>query len=85
MLEQTKTSQTNRNDAVHLKELYGLLSDYLDRRHVHSRGQTYIYPDLIHQLIRSRFPNDIRAYQEVKTFKTGKLVNVSEENQYYVQ
>jgi hypothetical protein len=60
------------------------LSDYLDRRQVRDRGQTYIFPDLIHELIRSRFPNDIRAYQTIKTMKKGKLKDVSKEEKYYV-
>jgi hypothetical protein len=36
-------------------------------------------------MIRSRFPHDIRAYEKVKTFKNGKLTNVSEEDKFYVQ
>jgi hypothetical protein len=48
-------------------------------------GQTYIFPDLINQMVRCRFPNDIRSYNTVKTFKNGKLSNVTEENKYYVQ
>ena len=80
-----KTSQANRNDAEHRKELYTRLSAYLDQRQVRNYRQTYILPDLIHQLIRCRFPNDIRAYHTVKTLKNGKLSDVSEENKYYVQ
>jgi hypothetical protein len=77
--------KTNRNDAEHRKELYSRLSVYLDHRQVRNRGQTYIFPDLFNQLIRCRFPKDIRAYQTVKTFKNRKLNNVIEENKYHVQ
>jgi hypothetical protein len=80
-----ETSKTNRSDGEHRKELYTRLSQYLDRRHVRNRGQTYIFPDLINQMIRCRFPNDIRAFEKVKSFKNGKLTDVSEENKYYVQ
>ena len=75
MLEQTKTSQTNRNDAAHRKELNDLLSDYLDHRHVRSRGQTYIYPDLIYQLIRSLVFQMI--FEHIKRLKLSRPKNSS--------
>ncbi|CAF1303140.1 unnamed protein product [Rotaria sp. Silwood1] len=56
-IDRSKTSETNRNDAEHRKGLYHRLSEYLDHRQVRNRGQTYILPDLIHQLICSRFPS----------------------------
>ncbi|CAF5128778.1 unnamed protein product, partial [Rotaria sp. Silwood1] len=62
-IDRSKTSETNRNDAEHRKGLYHRLSEYLDHRQVRNRGQTYILPDLIHQLICSRFPSGIRDYQ----------------------
>ncbi|CAF1268950.1 unnamed protein product [Rotaria sordida] len=64
-IDRSETSETNRNDAEYRKELYARLSEYLDRRQVGNRDQPYIFPDLFHQLIRYRFPNDIRAYQRV--------------------
>ena len=84
-IEQYHPDKKNSNDAQHRKELYRFVSNYLDRRQVRGTSQTYIYPDLIHRLIRSRFPNDIRAYRTVKTMKGGKLVDVSEEGKYFVQ
>ena len=84
-LDRVETSKSNRNDSEHRKELYTRLSQYLDRRHVRDHGQTYVFPDLINQLIRCRFPSDIHAYSKVKTFKNGKLVDVSEENKHYVK
>ncbi|CAF1448875.1 unnamed protein product [Rotaria sordida] len=64
-------STTNRNDAEHRKELYTRLSQYLDRRQIRNRGQTYIFLDLINQMIRGRFLNDIRGYQTAKLSKMG--------------
>ena len=84
-IEQYHLAKESSNDAQHRKELYRYVSNYLDRRQVRGASQTYIYPDLIHRLIRSRFPNDIRAYQTVKTMKGGKFVDVSEEGKYFVQ
>ncbi|CAF2900057.1 unnamed protein product [Rotaria sp. Silwood2] len=85
VIDRLEASKKNRNDAEHRKELYTRLSQYLDRCQILNRGQTCILPDLINQMIRCRFPNDIRAYQRVKTFKNGKLNNVTEENKYHVQ
>ncbi|CAF2042074.1 unnamed protein product [Rotaria magnacalcarata] len=84
-IDQGPLTRTHSNDIERRKELYCHLSDYLDRRRVRSRGQTYIFPDLMHQLIRCRFPSDIRAYQTVKSAKGRTLVNVLDENKYYVQ
>ncbi|CAF1535271.1 unnamed protein product, partial [Rotaria sordida] len=85
VIDLLEPSKTNRNDAEQRKELYTRLSQHLDRRQIRNRGQTYIFPDLINQTIRCRFPNDIRAYQIVKTFKDGKFNNVTEENKYHAQ
>ncbi|CAF4168192.1 unnamed protein product, partial [Rotaria sordida] len=63
VIDLLEPSKTNRNDAEQRKELYTRLSQHLDRRQIRNRGQTYIFPDLINQTIRCRFPNDIRAYQ----------------------
>ena len=85
LIDGFQTSKTNRSDVEHRKELYSRLSLYLDRRQVRNRGQTYIFPELISEMIRCRFPNDIRSYDTVKTIKNGKLNTVSEENKYYIQ
>jgi len=85
IINRSETSKTNRNHAEHWKELYTRLSEYLDRRQIRNHSQTYIFPDLIYQMIRCRFLNDIRAYQTVKTFKNGKLNDVTEGYKYRVQ
>ena len=84
-VDHCETSKSHCNDAMRRKELYRRLSEYLDRRQVRSRGQTYIFPDLINRLTRCRFPNDIRVYQVVRTLENGKLTDVSDGNKYYVQ
>lgn len=85
MIDRKATSSRNRSDGEHRKELYGRLCQYLDSRRICDHGQTYIYPELIHRLIRSRFPEDVRNYQTVKKVKHGQLVDVSERDKCYVQ
>lgn len=85
LIDAFKTSKTNRSDVEHRKELYSRLSSYLDRRQVRNRGETYIFPELITEMIRCRFPNDIRSYDTVKTVKSGTLSIISEEKKHYVQ
>lgn len=85
VLHRVETSKSNRNDNEHRKELYICLFQYFDLRHVRDLGQIYFYPDLINQLIRCRFSSGIRTDSKVKTFKNGKLIDVSEENKRYVK
>lgn len=85
LIDRFPTSKANRSDVERRKELYTRLSSYLDHRQVRNHGQTYIFPELISEMIRRRFPNDIRSYDTVKTVKNGKLNTVAEENKYYVQ
>lgn len=85
MIDHKPTSGRNRNHCEHRKELYGRLCHYLDARRIRYHGQTYIYPELINCLIRTRFPEDLRDYQTVKKMKHGRLVDVTERNKYYVQ